>query len=144
MPLILNVYQIKRNLNNVHSKSSSNPNHSNPNSSSPPVSSTITLIGQSQLDFKTFEKNTQLQLWLPIYSNANNTTAEFGGDENFNQYDGRDTHYTKLEVMGEINLSLTVIEQVVLAEPEYAKMMNVGLGLFSCGECTFSRLAFAN
>ncbi|KAA1076919.1 hypothetical protein PGT21_024173 [Puccinia graminis f. sp. tritici] len=124
VPLILNVYQIKRNLNNVHSKSSSNPNHPNQNSSSPPVSSTITLIGQSQLDFKTFEKNTQLQLWLPIYSNANNTTAEFGGDENFNQYDGRENLYTKLEIMGEINLSITVIEQVVLAEPEYAKMMN--------------------
>ncbi|KAI9625847.1 hypothetical protein H4Q26_016095 [Puccinia striiformis f. sp. tritici PST-130] len=91
-PLIMNVYRIKRNFNQQQQQQQT----SSPSSS---TSSIITLIGQTQLDLKSFEKNIQLQLWLPIYSNPNT------------------------EIMGEINLSITVVEQVVLAEPEYAKMM---------------------
>ncbi|OAV90772.1 hypothetical protein PTTG_06083 [Puccinia triticina 1-1 BBBD Race 1] len=127
-PLILNVYQIKKALSHPQSKSSRdhsspNPSTSHSNSSSASASK-ITLIGQSYLDFKTFEKNTQLPLWLPIYSNSNGTPNEADVDENSSNTDVRDNLYKKVEIMGEINLSITVIEQVVLAEPEYAKMMN--------------------
>ncbi|KAH9443284.1 hypothetical protein Pst134EB_027631 [Puccinia striiformis f. sp. tritici] len=110
-PLIMNVYRIKRNFNQQQQQQQQT---SSPSSS---TSSIITLIGQTQLDLKSFEKNIQLQLWLPIYSNPNSDNN--GTDENCNQFDINN----QAEIMGEINLSITVVEQVVLAEPEYAKMM---------------------
>ncbi|KAA1076890.1 hypothetical protein PGT21_023089 [Puccinia graminis f. sp. tritici] len=127
-PLILNVYQIRKNFNHPQSKSSLHHSHSHhPNSSSSSSStspSKITLIGQSYLDFKIFEKNVQLPLWLPIYSTDSSAAYEPETDENSSNYEDRDKPYKKVEIMGEINLSITVIEQVVLAEPEYSKMMN--------------------
>ncbi|PLW44930.1 hypothetical protein PCASD_09121 [Puccinia coronata f. sp. avenae] len=60
IPLILNVYQMKKVLNPTSSKSShSNLNylHSNSANSSSTTPSQITLIGQIHLDFKAFEKN---------------------------------------------------------------------------------------
>jgi hypothetical protein len=35
----------------------------------------------------------------------------------------------KVDIIGELNLSINVFEQVVLAEPEYAKISHVGLFL---------------
>jgi hypothetical protein len=106
----------------------SNSHHPSSNSSSSSTSqSKITLIGQSYLDFKIFEKNVQLPLWLPIYSTDNSASHLADTDENSSNHEDRDKPYKKVEIMGEINLCITVIEQVVLAEPEYAKMMNVGL-----------------
>ncbi|KAI7939138.1 hypothetical protein MJO28_014717 [Puccinia striiformis f. sp. tritici] len=122
-PLVLNVYQIKKNVNNPKS---AGHNHSNSYPSNSNTSSHIALIGQSYLDFKSFEKNNQLQLWLPIYSNGDNNNSnaniEIEIDDNLDR--SSEKVYKKVEIMGEINLSITVIEQVVLGEPEYAKMMN--------------------
>ncbi|KNZ47093.1 hypothetical protein VP01_668g3, partial [Puccinia sorghi] len=125
-PLVLNVYQIKKLVNpsNSKSSSSSNGNH-NPFSTTSASPSQITLIGQIHLDFKTLEKNSQLQLWLPIYSNLS-SPIDNDSTPTDELYDPRDHLASqKVEIMGEINLAVTVYEQVVLAEAEYTKMVHL-------------------
>ncbi|WAR63338.1 hypothetical protein PtB15_18B421 [Puccinia triticina] len=78
-------------------------------SRAPGLAAQISLVGRRALDCRALAKNAPLQLWLPIY--ADDTLAE-PPPANLTQ------------IVGELNLSITVIEQVVLAEAEYAKMMN--------------------
>ncbi|KAI9625823.1 hypothetical protein H4Q26_016071 [Puccinia striiformis f. sp. tritici PST-130] len=111
-PLVLNVYQIKKNVNNPKS---AGHHHSNSYPSNSNTASHIALIGQSYLDFKSFEKNNQLQLWLPIYSNVDNNDSNANIEIEIDDNPDRSSEkvYKKVEIVGEINLSITVIEQVV-------------------------------
>ncbi|CAH7677295.1 expressed protein [Phakopsora pachyrhizi] len=95
-PLTLNVYQIKKNLKQQ-----------------------INLIGSTKVDFKNLVKGRSLDIWLPIHPDK--LTTEEQSEEIRAAIDKN----LENKIVGELNISVMLYEQIVLGHGEYSRMLEL-------------------